>query len=156
MTYKEMKEKHQQEVNAFPFGFAFDKDQFLDMMKNWGLCHGRDGQPTLNDLKQIASIGAGGYVRKKDISDMHAMFNRQHQELQEAILADKTGDGFIFQMFYEEMSDHEFDWTQDTDETLHALGLTSSQVENNPALASGWRKAQGRIFGKNVFQKEKE
>ena len=33
MTYKEMKEKHQQEVNAFPFGFAFDKDQFLDMMK---------------------------------------------------------------------------------------------------------------------------
>ena len=32
-SYKEMKERHQAEVNAFPFGFAFSGEQFREMME---------------------------------------------------------------------------------------------------------------------------
>ena len=35
--YTELEAKHQAEVNAFPFGFAFNQSQFDEMMKKWGL-----------------------------------------------------------------------------------------------------------------------
>lgn len=33
--YTELKAKHQAEVDAFPFGFAFNNKQFNEMMEKW-------------------------------------------------------------------------------------------------------------------------
>ena len=49
--YTELKAKHQKEVDAFPFGFAFNQSQFNEMMAKWGL--------TPNDTDKIYSIGGG-------------------------------------------------------------------------------------------------
>ena len=38
-------------VNAFPLGSCFSKEQFADMMHQWGL--------TVNDTDKIYSIGFG-------------------------------------------------------------------------------------------------
>lgn len=35
-SYKELKERQQEEINKFSFGFAFDNKQFKDMMNKWG------------------------------------------------------------------------------------------------------------------------
>lgn len=143
-AYREMKDRHQAEVNAFPFGFAFGTDQFVEMMKKWGLCHGHDGRPTKNDCRQILSIGAGGYVRKSDADAMHAMFDRHRNELADAIAADK--DDFVYQMFYAEMANHEYGYTCDPHDTLMACGLNMMVVQSDPALYAAWKKAQDQIM----------
>ena len=72
MKYLKLKEKHQKEVNDFPFGFAFSNEQFKDMMKKFGLKE--------KDTDKIYSIGAGGYIKKTDAEAMHNMFKRHREE----------------------------------------------------------------------------
>lgn len=71
--YKELRDRQQAEVNALPLGFAFGKSQFDEMMRGWGL------DPE-KDLDKIVSIGAGGYIQKKDRSLMHETFDRHRRE----------------------------------------------------------------------------
>ena len=51
MTYEELKNKHEQEMNAFPLGACFSQKQFEEMMQKWGL--------TIDDTDKILSIGGG-------------------------------------------------------------------------------------------------
>ena len=69
--YTELKSKHQKEVDAFPFGFAFNQKQFDEMMTKWGLA------PT--DTDKIYKIGGGDYVRKSDADAMNEMIVRRNQ-----------------------------------------------------------------------------
>ena len=67
-TYRELKRRHQKEVDNFPLGTAFSDERFEEMMKNWGL--------TVNDCDKIYRIGSGMFVRKSDYKAMHEMFDR--------------------------------------------------------------------------------
>ena len=57
-AYVTMKQKHQAEVDAFPFGAAFSNKQFEEMMLKFGL--------TVDDTDKICSLGAGVFIRKTD------------------------------------------------------------------------------------------
>lgn len=89
--YRELKNRQQKEMDTFPLGSCFNKEQFADMMQNWGL--------TENDTDKIYSIGFGCYIRKSDHAAFHEMLDRHERERKKAIAADKTGDGYICQMF---------------------------------------------------------
>ena len=130
MTYKALKERQQQEINAFPFIWAFNESQLADGMRRLGL------DPE-KDKDKLCSIGAGGVIRKTDADAMREMFARHRRELQEAIAADKTGDGFIYDMFSTELANHEYSYTGDPTDALDALGITPAQIESNRALARG-------------------
>lgn len=39
--YRKLKDRHQQEFNALPMGFAFGNEQFSKMMVGWGSIHSR-------------------------------------------------------------------------------------------------------------------
>lgn len=144
--YEEMTNRHQAEANAFPFGFAYSDKQFLEMMKKWDLCHGQDGRPTKADYEKIFSIGAGGYIRRTDADSLHEMCSRHRKEINDAIDADKTGEGFIYDMFRYEMGNHEYGLTFDPDDTLDACGLNMMLVQKNPALLAGWIKAETDVM----------
>lgn len=131
--YLELHEKQQAEVNAFPMFFAFNRKQFDDGMKSLGL------DP--NDVKKIYSLGNGGYIRKSDAPAFSEMLDRLHKEMEDAIAADPTGDGFIFDMFDYELANHEYNYTHDPKPTLETLGLTMEQIKADPRLLHGWRKA---------------
>ena len=90
--YKELRDRQQAEVNALPLGFAFSNKQFDEMMRGWGL------DPE-KDLDKIFSIGAGGYVQKKDHSLLHETYNRHERELKEAIAPDHNIEGLLFDIF---------------------------------------------------------
>ena len=130
MTYRELRERQQQEVNNFPFIWAFNEKQLAEGMQRLGL-------DPATDKDQLQSIGAGGIIRKTDAEAMRAMFERHRRELQEAIAADKTGEGFIYDMFYTELANHEYSYTGDVGDALDALGITPAQIESNRALARG-------------------
>ena len=128
--YTELKSKHQKEVDAFPFGFAFNQKQFDEMMTKWGL--------TPDDTDKIYSIGGGGYVRKSDADAMHKMFERHELERK---MARKRGDDYLFEMFNYELGNHEYSYTQDLTDTLEALGLTMNEINEDPRMADALKRA---------------
>lgn len=133
MTYKELKDRQQAEINAFPFMFAFSNEQFIKGMERLGL------KPT--DTDKIYSIGGGGYVRKSDYAELEAMTQRHRQEIRDAIAADTTGDGFIYDMFYYELANHEYIISGSITETLDALELTIDEINESKTLLHGLKKA---------------
>ena len=132
-AYQEMKDRQQKEFDAFPVGAAFSNQQFQQMMEKWGL--------TINDTDKICSIGGGCYIRKTDKEALRDLINRLNKEKQDAIAADLTGDGFIFDMFVYELANHEYCITYDLEDTLDALGLTAEQINADKRLTHGLNKA---------------
>lgn len=133
MKYLKLKQKQQKEVNEFPFGFAFNNQQFKDMMKEFGLKE--------KDTDKIYSLGAGSYIRKSDSEAMEQMFARHRKEIEDEIKKDIDGTGFIYEMFRYELSNHEYCVTYDIEPTLDALGLTLDKINKHQNLVKGLKKA---------------
>lgn len=132
-AYRKLKEKQEKELNAFPLGACFSNKQFEEMMAKWGL--------TVEDTDQICSLGGGCYIRKSDRLKFLDMLARFEREKQEAIAADTTGEGFIYEMFLYELANHEYCITYDLEETFGALNLTEEQVNADKRLIRGLKKA---------------
>lgn len=137
--YLKLKNKQQKEIDNFPFGFAFSDEQFKEMMNKWGL--------TENDTDKIYSLGHGSYIRKADTQAMENMFNNHKKELWEEISKDIDGTGFIYDMFVYELANREYCYTQDEQETLDYLGITTEDIQNNTNLKKGLRKAINHCKG---------
>lgn len=136
-TYKILKEKHEKEFSEFPKFFAYSDKQFEEGMQKLGL--------TPEDTDKILSIGGGGFIRKTDSDALSELFDRHETEMKEAIEADQTGDGFVYDMFNYELRNHEYGYTFDIGPTLEALGLTREEINNNKRLLHGLSKAVNEI-----------
>lgn len=101
---------------------------------------------TPTDTDKIYSIGGGGYIRKEDHQAMRDMFERHAKEKKDAIAADSTGEGYIYDMFVYELANHEYMITMTSDDTLDALGLTWEDVKADPRLSLGLKKAKKYII----------
>lgn len=141
-NYTDMINRQQGEVNTLPIRFAFGNQQFEQMMKNWRLDPERD-------MDKIYCLQGGGFIQKKDYPLLHEMMARHNQERREAIAADKTGNGFIYQMFLTELTNHEYVFTGDAEDTLDALGLTWEQVQTDKRMNKGFNKAVKKIIGRS-------
>lgn len=137
--YAELKSRQQKEFNEIPLGFAFSEERFNAMMKGWGLDPDKD-------LDKIASIGAGGYIQKKDVAQLKGLTARQKKEMNDAVTGDATGDGFIYEMFFYELNNHEYGYTGDETEALAALGYNFKQIESDSRLKHGLEKAKTEIM----------
>ncbi len=134
IKYSELRAKQQQEVNDFPFFFAFNNEQFVKGMAMFGL--------TPEDTDKIYKLGStGGFYLRTDAERLREMFDRHEREMQEAVDADTTGEGFIYQMFLSELANHEYTYTNDLEDTFNALDLTPEIVNSNAALLRGLKKA---------------
>ena len=127
--YIKLKEKHREEVNKFPMKFAFSDEQLKTGMKELGLKE--------TDTDKIYPIIGGGFIRKTDVAAYNEMFDRHYKEKQEEIKKDITGEGFIKDMFSEELANHEYGYTLDIMPALRTLGLTLSDIEKNENLRRG-------------------
>lgn len=137
--YTEMNKRHQQEINALPLRFAFSDKQFNEAMNEWGL------DPE-KDMDKVCKIDFGGFCQKKDADLIHGTFKRHIDELEAAIAEDKTGDGFIYDMWLYELDNHEYGYTMEFDETIEAMGYTVDEIMKNPALKHGLEKAAAEIM----------
>ena len=132
--YQELKKKHQEDIDNFPMFFAFNKEQFEEGMRKLGL------EP--DNTGAIYKLGStGGYFRKTDDPAFCDMLERHDAEMKAAIDADTTGEGFIFEMFDYELSNHEYCYTGDLTDTLQALGLTKDDINASAKLKHGLQKA---------------
>lgn len=140
--YSELRQRQQQEFNALPLGFAFSQKQFGEMMEEWGL----DPEKDLDKIYRLGSTG--GYYKKSDAQLIRDTFSRHEAEREAAIAEDKTGEGFIYEMFLCELNNHEYGYTMDTEDTLDALGYTADEVLADPRLKRGIEKAVTEICGR--------
>ena len=130
--YLALKTKHQKEIDAFPFGFAFSDTQFNEMMvERFGL--------TPEDTDKIYSIGGGGFVRKCDADAMHDMFERHEKERADAIRENK--DDYLYHMFNYELANHEYSYTGDITDTLDALDLTLDDILTDKRMDEALKRA---------------
>lgn len=132
--YRELRARQQAEFNALPLDWAFNQKQFDEMMLKWGL------DPE-KDTDKLYSIGAGGYVQKKDADLLHQTMDRLTAELQSEIDNDPTGENFVYEMFLAELANHEYSYTYDLTDTLDALGYTMDDLEKDEKLRKGLAKA---------------
>lgn len=117
-NYQDLKIRHQGEVSDFEgIFFAFNNEQFSEGMQKVGL--------TIEDKKQIFSLGAGGYIRKDRSSAFSAMFKRHAEERATRKLEEK----FLFDSLVYELQNHEFCITLDTAEALNALGYNKEDID---------------------------
>ncbi len=137
--YEALKQRQQEEFSAFPMQFAFSDRQLAEGMAKLGL------KPT--DTDKVYAAPGGGFYRREDSQRLKAMMDRFDRELQEAIAGDKTGEGFIYEMFLYKLNNHEFGYTGDTEEALDALGYTAGEVLGDPRLKRGIEKAVTEICG---------
>lgn len=117
-SYVELKERHEKEMNEFPFGFAFSNEQFKEMMEKWGL--------TEKDTDKILSIGMGGFIRKTDKEAMHDLFKRHKEEKEKGY----ENDQFLQDAIEYELGNHEYIVTYDIEPTLSALGFSLDILED--------------------------
>lgn len=135
--YMELKNKIQKEVDEFPIGFAFSNEQFEKMKEELGV----------KEDSELLSIGAGGFIRKTDKEAFNELFNNKAKRIDEAIAEDKTGEGFIKDMFLYELANHEYCITYDLEDTLYALDLTYDEVMNDERLLRGLTLAKNEYLG---------
>lgn len=138
--YTEMRQRQQEVFNALPLGYAFSDAQFDQMMRGWGL------DPE-TDLDKIYKFPGGGFVQKKHHKLLRDTLDSFDAERQAAIDADKTGEGFIFEMFLAELENHEYGYTGDATDALDALGLTAEEVVADERLNRGFTMAHNAIMG---------
>ena len=98
---------------------------------------------------EAIGIGGGGFIRKTDLDAYNKMWDTIRKEEKELIDADKTGDGYIKDMFVSELENHEYGYTYELDDTLDTLELTYEQVMSSPTLKHGLELARKEVLGKN-------
>lgn len=138
--YADLKQRQQQEFGTFPMQYAFSNQQFAEGMAALGL------KPA--DTDKIYKVPGGGFYRREDGSRLKTMIDRFDQELHEAVAGDKTGDGFIYEMFLYELENYEYGCTMDLSETLDALGYTPEDIQADPRLSHGLERARLEILGR--------
>ena len=130
--YLALRERQSNEIHMFPMFFSFSEKQFKDGLEHLGV----------KTVDEVTSIGiGGGFVRKSDVKLYESMLERHYNELMTAIEQDKTGDGFIYDMFDMELANHEYGYTMDFTDAIYAVGLSITDIENSPALQHGLAKA---------------
>lgn len=138
-TYAEMKQRHQNAINALPLAFAFSEKQYRDKLAEWRIT------PEEAKAGAIVGIGGGGFIRSSDREIVNSTFERIAEEEAAAIAADQDGTGFIYEMFLYELNNHEYSYTGDVDETLEALNIKWEDMADNEALLNGLNKALKEI-----------
>ena len=135
-TYKQMKDRHQAEINALPLAFAFSDRQYKEQLAAWNI--------TEDEAKAgaIIAIGAGGFIRSTDRDQVFSTFDRIHAEQRAAIEADTTGTGYILQGLKYELINHEYSYTGDTTEAIEAVGLTEEDLKREEVQTAIKRAAR--------------
>ena len=143
MTYTELRQKHQKEVNEFPLGFCFSNEQAKEMLSKWGL-----DWNCKDDLKKIISIGHGGYMRKSDLPAWEEMTKRHQKELEDFKKQEKQ---FIDAIHYE-MANYELIYAYDDSDVKKALDLTDEDFKD-PYVVECWNKALKR-YKKECYEND--
>lgn len=132
-------ERQRKEFSTLPLYFAFGDEQIKRKLEELNI---KEDEIE----KKLVIVGAGGFMLKEDYPKYKEMTNRHYEEIQNEINNDKDGTGFIKDMFFSELNNHEYGYTMRTDETLEALGITYKVLKENKNLQNGLEIAKKKFI----------
>ena len=116
-TYTELKTRQAKELNDFEgIFFAFNQEQFKEGLEK-----------VKADVKEIYSLGAGGYIRKDKSKAFNDMFKRHNKEKAQRRKEEK----FILDSLVYELRNHEYCITYNPQDALDALGLVKEDIDTS-------------------------
>ena len=128
--YLDTEENIKKEFNEFVSNncmFAFSEEQF------------KEGLEKLNCKEtDLVSIGYGGYTKAYKVPEYKSLLDIMDAKRKEA----KEDESYLVGMFYYEMGNHEYGYTRDITDTLHACGVNIADIESNEKLKNAFEKAQ--------------
>ena len=139
-----MRKRHQDEINEIPCIFAFSNEQFRDGMKKLNL-----NPDKKSDIEKLTTgFIPGMYIEKANHKRFYDMLTRHTEELQTAIKSDTKGNknGFVFNMFVDELENHEYSYTCDATDAIHACGLTIEDIQKSNILAKALKSAMTTVM----------
>lgn len=130
MIYRELKQKHRDELDNFKGIFhAFTDAQFEEGLKKLGL-ELEDAKEKVAQIYEGSSIlknrreVTGSFILKNRRDAFNSMLNAHHTEKQE-LLKDEQ---FLSRALTYELCNHEYCYTSDTTDALEELGLKYNDV----------------------------
>lgn len=138
-SYKELIDKQMAETNSFPVKAANNNEQFEKIVNEWNLSFDENSDNYYG--KQLIPVGLGMFIRKKDVKAFNDMLNRHREEHLKAIKEDKTGDGYIYDMFIYELQKHKYQYTSRVDEVLQTLNVSIETLLQNTVMSQALIKA---------------
>lgn len=95
MNYEELKAKHEEESSAFSkdkiyFIFGSTEEEIIEKLEAKGV------KPS-----EVASMGAGAYIKKEYIEDFDSLIEKQQKEKKEYALAN------VYEVVYHELANYE-------------------------------------------------
>lgn len=136
-TYTQMMQRHYEELSGYRVEYAFDDTGETTQLSRAMARLGLDPSET----NKISRTCLGGVMLKEDAVRYRETCARHRREKQNAIDADETGDGFVYQMFCHEIGNSEYAQTGNPHYALNALGYASYEVIGDPKLRHGFEKA---------------
>lgn len=122
--YLELKKENQKKFDDFAKNniywiFAFGEGDFSKKLTELGL-----------KADQLASIGAGGFIKKENIKAYKELYKSLDDEFEMI----KNNDDEVKEAFMYELANHEYCITYDLIDTLNALGLEYEEFKNDERL----------------------
>lgn len=139
--YQELTSKHQKKVNEFPIIFAFSNFQLAKGMSELGV----------TDTSELVGVGGGGFIAKRDVERYTTLGEDIEKELQQHIIDDEDGTGFVYDMFYYELCNHEYNITYDVQDALNALNYTADDINKDEKLKRALTKAKEDCIENSVW-----
>lgn len=137
MTYNEYKEQTTKELNEFTEKnciWAFSDEQLKEALQEKNI--------TRDDFdKNYTGFIGGGAIRKDKVKEFNEMCERHNNKLKELMQDFK----FAYDSIYYELANHEYGYTYDETDALASLGLSISDIVNNPTLNKAFCKAATEI-----------
>lgn len=105
LSYKNYLKKKSAEFNELPIKFAYNEDQFKNMLAEWGMSR--------DDKNKIIRLGTGVFCLKDDYSNIINWEKEERLEL-ESLMEDRN---FAVDAYFYEMCNHEYsiNWDGDWD-----------------------------------------
>lgn len=113
-TYSDFKLAERESIDALPIEFAFNDDQFHEMLKKFGL--------TLSEKDKLRRTPGGGFCLATDAKMIVDTMLSWSRKLTEMINSD---DDFAVDALRYELDNHEYGYTGEPDDALESLGLPS-------------------------------
>lgn len=134
ISYKEVKEKYQKQINDFPCIVAFSKKSVVKKLSDLNV-------NSIYDLKQIIP---GYFIRKSDVETFKQININKQNEIK-TLYNGYKGYRFAKSMFKCELNNQEYCITYDLTDTLEVLNLTLEEIKNNKNLRIGLKLALKEI-----------
>ena len=129
--YLKMRFRQQQRFKKLPAKFAFGKEQFENMMKEWNLTTSKE------DVAKVHMIVCGCYCLEKDTHLFEEYFEKVGKEFDNFMKNNKN----LKEALKYEFANHECGLTYNPQNALSALFLTYTEVVNDKRLSRIFKEA---------------